>query len=125
MRSCGGAWVAQLVERPTLGFSLGHDLMVRGFKPRVGLHADSMEPAWDSLSPSLSLPLFCSVSQNKLFLKKGGGVVCPSQGHPVNSDPQEPSFCSQPPALLPPSAWDLHGIRAGAGVLLWVCIHQR
>ena len=25
----GGAWVAQLVKRPTLGFSSGHDLMVR------------------------------------------------------------------------------------------------
>ena len=37
--------MAQSVERPTLGFGSGHDLTVRGFKPRVGLCADSMEPA--------------------------------------------------------------------------------
>ena len=39
------------------------------FKPRVGLCADSAEPAWDSLSPLLSLPLPHSrclcLSQNK------------------------------------------------------------
>ena len=55
-KSCRwGAWVAQLVEHPTLEFSSGHNLTVCGFKPRIGLRADSMEPAWDS--PSLSLPL--------------------------------------------------------------------
>ena len=38
--------------------SSGHDLMVREFKPRVGLCADSSEPgaASDSVSPSLSAP---------------------------------------------------------------------
>ena len=49
------AWVAQLVKYPTLDLSSGHDLMVCEFEPRIGLCADSMEPAWDSLSPSLSL----------------------------------------------------------------------
>ena len=44
----GGAWVAQSVRRPTLDFGSGHDLTVRGFEP---------EPAWDSLSPDLSLLL--------------------------------------------------------------------
>ena len=34
-----------------------HDLMVHGIKPCIGLCADRVEPAWDSLSPSLSLPL--------------------------------------------------------------------
>ena len=38
-------------------FGSGHDLMVCGFKPHVRLYADSTEPAWDSLSLSLSLSL--------------------------------------------------------------------
>ena len=33
---------------------------VHGFEPHAGLCADSTEPASDSLSPSLSLPLPCS-----------------------------------------------------------------
>ena len=46
-----GAWVAQLVKR----LSSGHDLSVRGFKPCVGLCADSSKPGacfgfWVSLS---------------------------------------------------------------------------
>ena len=49
--------MAQSVKRLTLGFSSGHDLMVRGFKALSGFCTDSMEPAWDSLSPSLSLSL--------------------------------------------------------------------
>ena len=53
-----GAWVAQLVERPTLGFGSGHDLIVCGIAHRVvGLQADSVEPAWASLSLPFSLSL--------------------------------------------------------------------
>ena len=52
-----GAWGAPLIKRPTLDFGLGHDLMVRRLKSYVGLRADSVEPAWDSLSPSLLVPL--------------------------------------------------------------------
>ena len=39
----------------------------RGFKPLIGLCADRAEPAWDSISSSLSTPplLACSLSQNK------------------------------------------------------------
>ena len=48
--------MAQSVERPTLDFGAGHDLMAREFEPRAGLCADSKEPAWDSLSPCLSAP---------------------------------------------------------------------
>ena len=40
-----GAWVAQLVERLTLDFSSGHDLMVHEFKSRIWLCTDSEEPA--------------------------------------------------------------------------------
>ena len=50
------AWVAQVVEHLTLDFSSGHHLTVCGFKPHVGLCADSAEPARDSLSPPLSAP---------------------------------------------------------------------
>ena len=48
--------MAQTVKRLTLNFGLGHDLEVHGIEPRVGLCADNAEPAWDSLSPSLSAP---------------------------------------------------------------------
>ena len=55
-----GAGVALSVERPTLDFSSGHALMVRGIEPCDG----SAEPAWDSLffspvsvPPTLSLSL--------------------------------------------------------------------
>ena len=64
-----GAWVAQSVERPTLDFGSGRDLTVCEFEPRVGLCADSVERAWDSLSVSLclsvslSLLLPCSLSK--------------------------------------------------------------
>ena len=65
----GGAWVVPLVEHPTLGFGSGHDLTVCGMEPLVGLCDDSMGPAQDSLSPSLSLPLPHSLSlKNKLTL---------------------------------------------------------
>ena len=57
--------MAQLVEHPTLGFSSGHDFMVHEVEPHVGLCADSMEPAWDSLSPSLSDPLPLAHSLSK------------------------------------------------------------
>ena len=61
--------MAQLVKRPTLGFCSGHDLTVCEFEPHVGLHTDCMEPAWDSLPPSLSAPPLLahslSHSQNK------------------------------------------------------------
>ena len=54
-RYCGGTWVAQLAKHLTLDFSSDHDSMVCEFKPRIGLCVDSPEPAWDSLSLSLSL----------------------------------------------------------------------
>ena len=73
----GGAWVAQSVEQPTLGLGSGHALSVRDFEPHVtwGLCADSAEPAWDSLSPSLSAPpllsLFLSQKQKQTNKKPG------------------------------------------------------
>ena len=49
-RGIWGTWVTWLVKHPTLDFCSGHDFMVSGFKPRIGLLADGAEPAWDSLS---------------------------------------------------------------------------
>ena len=44
--------MAQLVKHPTLvDFGSGHDLTVCGIEPRVRPRDDSVEPAWDSLSP--------------------------------------------------------------------------
>ena len=47
--------MAHSVKHPALGFGSGQDLTVHGIEPHVGLCADSMELAWDSLSPPLSL----------------------------------------------------------------------
>ena len=51
-----GTWVAQPVERPTLDFGSGHDLVVHEFKPLIELSTVSAEPALDPLSPPLSAP---------------------------------------------------------------------
>ena len=58
-----GTWVAQLVKRPTLDFSSGHDLIVRGFGHCTGFCVDSAEPAWDShsLCPASPTPLAISL----------------------------------------------------------------
>ena len=56
----GGTWVAQLVKHLTVCFGSGHDLLVGKFKPHIELCANSMGPAWDSLSFSLSLSLSLS-----------------------------------------------------------------
>ena len=64
-----GTWVAQLVKRQTLDFGSGHDLVVHEVEPRVRLCTDSVEPAWDSHSLSLSLsaphPLMCMRSLSR------------------------------------------------------------
>ena len=60
-------WVAPLVEHRTLDLGSRHDLTVCGIEPRIRLCADSVEPAWDSLSLPLPTPplLVRSLSQNK------------------------------------------------------------
>ena len=47
--------MAQSVKDLTLDFCSGHDLTVCEIKPPVGVCADSVGPAWDSLSLSLSV----------------------------------------------------------------------
>ena len=69
-QGCLGGSVCEVAN-----FSSGHDLVVHGFEPRVGLcAAQSLEPTSDSMSPSLSVPplLMRSVSLSKInrHLKK-------------------------------------------------------
>lgn len=40
-----------------MSFNSGHELSVHGFEHHVGLCAENAEPDWNSLFPSLSLPL--------------------------------------------------------------------
>ena len=62
--------MAQLVKWLTLDFGSGHDLMTFEMEPRIGLCCDSMESAWDSLSPSLSVPsLLACEHTHVLFLQ--------------------------------------------------------
>ena len=56
--------MVQVVKHLTLDFGSGHDLVVCGFEPHVGLCADGVEHAWDLLSPCLPLPCSFSLSEN-------------------------------------------------------------
>ena len=59
--------MAQSVKRLTPGFGSGHDLTVCEFEPGVELCADSVGPAWDSLS---SPHLFLSLKNKYINLLK-------------------------------------------------------
>ena len=50
-----GTLGAQSVKHLTLDFGSGHDLAVGEIEPQIVLCTHSAEPAWYSLSPSLSL----------------------------------------------------------------------
>ena len=77
---CQGAWVAQLLQRPTLDLSSGHDLTVHGIKSCIRLCADSTGFFL------LSLPLCCShacmLSHSKL--NKGTEKKNPSKNGPLS-----------------------------------------
>ena len=83
--------MAQSVKHPTLDFSSGQDLGVCEFEPCTGLYADSAGPAWDSFSPSLSVPapLVLSLSFSlkinkyikKIFLIKKNKTILPTFLH--------------------------------------------
>ena len=65
-----GAWVAQSVKHPALGFGSGRDLIVHEFEPHVRFH--TVQSLLGILSLPLSLPLSAcalSLSQNKYTLK--------------------------------------------------------
>ena len=61
--------MAQSIEHPALDFGSGHDLTYScEMEPRVRLCVDSVDPAWDSVSLSLSASIpaqALSLSQNK------------------------------------------------------------
>ena len=87
----------------------GHDLTVPDFEPRVGLCADSVEPAWDSLFPALSVPprLVLTLSLSKVnALKKINR--CTQGGHGAASWPPKSLLSlarsSQAQAPGPPGA---------------------
>ena len=65
--------MAQLVKGLALDFSSGHDLTVCESEPCMLLCTDSVEPAWDSCSPSLRHSpdhvLALSLKINKYILK--------------------------------------------------------
>ena len=65
-------WMAQSLKCLTLDFHSDHDITVREFGLRIRPCADSLDPAWDSLSLSLSTPplLVLSLSQKKKNEKK-------------------------------------------------------
>ena len=54
--------MAQSIKRSTLDFGCGHHVAVREIEPRVRLCVDSTEPAWDSFSPSPSVPPLLALS---------------------------------------------------------------
>ena len=69
-----GAWVAQLVNCRTLGFSSGDDLMVPGPGSWSRFRTVSTEPTWDS--PSLSLPLSHPLKNMCKHVCGGGHSLC-------------------------------------------------
>ena len=63
------------LSRLSVQLGSGHDLMVHGFEPHIGLSAVSVEPALDPLSPSLSLspsPISLSRALSKKKINRFG-----------------------------------------------------
>ena len=111
------------MERPTLGFSSGHDLPICEFEPRIRLLAVSIEPASDPLSPSLSVPpplARWSVLPLSLSLIRGSWVAqtvrrptlaqvmisqsvssSPALGSVLTAQSLEPALDSGSPSLCP------------------------
>ena len=58
--------MAQSVKRLTPDFGSGQNLRVHEIEPDVGFCADIVEPASDSLSPSLSAPPQLAISLSLL-----------------------------------------------------------
>ena len=54
-----------LLKCLTLDFCSCHDFIVHEFEPCIGLRADSAEPAWDSLSPSVFPSSTCALCFSK------------------------------------------------------------
>ena len=65
LKGDGGAWMAQLVERPASAQIM--DLWFVSSSPMLGsvLTARSLEPASDTVSPSLSVPPMLALSLSR------------------------------------------------------------
>ena len=59
-------WLSRLSVQLRLMVLMVLDLMVREFKPHVGLTAVSTEPALDPLSPSVSAPSLLMLSLSRI-----------------------------------------------------------
>ena len=69
VRSPEGCLGGSSVKCPTLDSSSGYDHAVRELKPHIGLCANSVGPAWDSLSPSLPAPPLLALSLSRKINK--------------------------------------------------------
>ena len=93
--------MAQSVKHLTLDFGSGRDLTVCELEPHIGLWADIMEPAWDSVSLSLSAPsllslsIFLKINKNKLT----GSWVARSVKRPTSAQVMSSRFVSLSPTL--------------------------
>lgn len=111
LHKSGGAWMAQSVKRPTLGFRSGHDLEVHGIKPCFRLCADSVEPAWDS-PPHCLCPFPASLITRERKQGPSGNFRVRTEARGLGPSPSFP-FQSHP--LYPPSpSW--------ASLLVWLSL---
>ena len=67
--------MAQSIEHLALNFGSGHDLTVCELEPQTGLCVDSMEPAWDFLSPVSAPPRLRLSLSLKINIKNVEGTV--------------------------------------------------
>ena len=92
-----GAWMGQLVKCQTIN-SLGHDLMVCGFEPRIGLCADSSESrTCFRFCVSLFLHLACLYALSKTNIFRGTWVA-QSVGHLTSAQVMISQSVSSSPA---------------------------
>ena len=91
----------QSIERLTLVLGTGHGLTVCEFEPCIGLCAENPEPAWDSLSASLSAPPSLALSLCLKINKKPfwGAWVAQSVKRPTSAQVMISQSMSSSPTL--------------------------
>ncbi|KAF0872644.1 MYCD protein, partial [Crocuta crocuta] len=127
-----GTWLALSVKRQTPDFGSGHNLSVRGFRPRIGPCADGAEPAWDSAAGRRAPgPAPCEASGPPDALPSTFlSPQCSPQHSPLGAV-KSPQHISLPPSpnnhyFLPPSSGGAQGEghRAPSPVGSQVCAAQ-